>query len=272
VHADYPSLNGNYASFGYVISGMDVVDAIATVPTYITNDKPKENVVIEWIKFANVEEGIYTVPDSIFDPTVSTGGNESESDSSVESETHAPHDAPAYADMDFSQLSSLDGVTESETPTDYVLIDVADHGKMLVRLYPDVAPATVENFKTLVSEKYYDGLIFHRVIKDFMIQGGNGESVKNISGEFAANDFINSLKHLRGVVSMARAQSANSASSQFFICHKTSPHLDGQYAAFGFVVYGLDVIDSVAAVSTDSNDKPVTDVVINSIRFVNVGQ
>ena len=178
--------------------------------------------------------------------------------------------APEMEDIDMTAIDSLEGISESETPTDYVLIDVADHGKMLVRLYPDVAPATVANFKDLVSKKYYDGLIFHRVIKDFMIQGGNGENVKNIIGEFAANDFINGLKHLRGVVSMARAQSANSASSQFFICHKTSPHLDGQYAAFGFVVYGLDVIDSVASVTTDSNDKPVTDVVINSIRFVNV--
>ena len=190
----------------------------------------------------------------------------------------APADADSYRtapnmeDIDMTAIDSLDGVSESETPTDYVLIDVAEHGKMLVRLYPDVAPDTVANFKSLVSEKYYDGLVFHRVIKDFMIQGGDGAAAKNIEGEFAANDFLNNLLHQRGVISMARAQSANSASSQFFIVHKTSPHLDGQYAAFGFVVYGLDVIDSVAAVTTDEGDHPVTDVVINSIRFVTVAQ
>lgn len=177
--------------------------------------------------------------------------------------------APALSEIDMTTVSSLDGVTESETATDYVLIDVADYGKILIRLFPNVAPATVANFKKLVSEKHYDGTIFHRVIKDFMIQGGDGEETDSIKGEFTANGFINNLSHLRGVVSMARAQSYNSASDQFFIMHKTT-NIDGQYAAFGFTVYGQDVVDAIAAVETDTSDKPQKDIVINTIRFVNV--
>ena len=193
--------------------------------------------------------------------------------------THAAdHTAPAYKDIDRSKVYTLDGVEVTDEQTDYVLIEVEGYGKMLARLYPDVAPATVANFKKLVSKGFYDGLIFHRVIKDFMIQGGDpdgngtGGSDENVIGEFSQNGFTNNLKHKRGVLSMARSNDVNSASSQFYICHKTSgvEHLDGSYAAFGYVVYGLDVIDDIAAVKTDSNDKPLTDVVITSIKFVTV--
>lgn len=182
-----------------------------------------------------------------------------------------------FEDIDFSLVSDIEKVTVTEEKTDYVMIDVENYGKIVIRLFPDVAPETVENFKKLVSEKFYDGLIFHRVIKNFMIQtgdplgNGTGGSSENIKGEFSANGFTNNLKHVRGVVSMARrSDSMDSASSQFFICQVDYPSLNGQYASFGFVVYGMDVVDAIAEVRTNSSDKPRTDIVMNSIRFVNV--
>lgn len=188
------------------------------------------------------------------------------------------HIAPLYSEIDRSEIDSLDGVEITSEQTDYVLIDIADYGKVLIRLYPDVAPLTVANFKKLVSQSFYDGLVFHRVIDNFMIQGGDpdgngtGGSDEEILGEFTSNGFVNNLKHKRGVVSMARSNDPNSASSQFFICHKTSKveHLDGSYAAFGFVVYGMDVVDDIADVKTNSSDKPLKDVIISSIKFVTV--
>ena len=160
-----------------------------------------------------------------------------------------------------------------------VVIDVKDYGKITVELYPDIAPITVKNFKKLVSEGFYDGLIFHRVIENFMIQGGcpdgngtggytdeKGNKV-TIKGEFSGNGFKNTLAHTPGVISMARSNLPNSASSQFFICHKAAPHLNGQYAAFGKVTEGMDVVDAIAKVETNSSDKPLTDVVISSITF-----
>ena len=166
-----------------------------------------------------------------------------------------------------------------ENTSNVVVIDVQDYGKITVELYPDIAPITVENFKNLVNEKFYDGLIFHRVIENFMIQGGcpygigtgghtdaNGNEIR-IKGEFAINGIKNDLSHVRGVISMARANPYNSASSQFFICHKDAKFLDGSYAAFGKVTDGIEVVDAIAAVSTNRNDKPFEDVVISSITF-----
>ena len=142
-----------------------------------------------------------------------------------------------------------------------------ENGKEIkLELYPDKAPITVDNFLKLVNEGFYDGLIFHRVIKDFMIQGGDPEGTgmggakEKIKGEFSANGVPNDVKHVRGVISMARAMNPNSASSQFFIVHKDAPHLDGQYAAFGKVVEGMDVVDEIADVKTDYNDRPINDV------------
>ena len=162
-----------------------------------------------------------------------------------------------------------------------VVIDVKDYGKITVELYPDIAPITVKNFKKLVNEKFYDGLIFHRVIEDFMIQGGcpdgngtggytdeKGNKV-TIKGEFSANGIKNTLAHTRGVISMARSGNPNSASSQFFICHATASHLNGQYASFGKVIEVMDVVDAIAVVDTNSSDRPLTDVVISSITFAN---
>lgn len=143
-----------------------------------------------------------------------------------------------------------------------VVIEMENGGKIELELYPEVAPKTVANFTKLVSEGFYDGLIFHRVIPGFMIQGGDpqgtgmGGAKNKIVGEFKANGFNNTLKHTRGVISMARAYDPNSASSQFFIMHANAPHLDGQYAAFGKVVSGMEVVDEIASIPTDYSDRP----------------
>ena len=145
---------------------------------------------------------------------------------------------------------------------------------VIIELYPDIAPITVENFKKLVSEGFYDGLIFHRVIPGFMIQGGDptgtgmGGPGWQIKGEFAANGVKNDLKHTRGVISMARSMDPNSAGSQFFIMHENAPHLDGQYAAFGKVVSGIEYVDEIAAVPTDYSDRPKFDCVMQKLTFV----
>jgi len=138
-----------------------------------------------------------------------------------------------------------------------------DGGVIKAELYPEIAPITVENFVKLAGSGFYNGLTFHRVIPGFMIQGGcpNGTGTGGpgytIKGEFAANGVENNLKHERGVLSMARAMDPNSAGSQFFIMHETSPHLDGQYAAFGKVIEGMDVVDKIADTRTDYSDKPI---------------
>ena len=151
-------------------------------------------------------------------------------------------------------------------------------GDISIRLFKDKVERTVTNFVELAKKGYYDGLIFHRVIKDFMIQGGcpegngTGGSDKEIVGEFSSNGFTNNLLHKRGVVSMARSNDPNSASSQFFIVHKDSAHLNGEYAAFGYVIYGMDVVDAIAEVATNDNDKPLNNVVIESISFVTMNK
>lgn len=143
-----------------------------------------------------------------------------------------------------------------------VIIEMESGKKMKLELYPDTAPITVANFEKLVREGFYDGLTFHRVIPGFMIQGGDpegtgmGGSKDKIKGEFASNGVKNDLKHTRGVISMARSMMKDSASSQFFIMHKDAPHLDGEYAAFGKVIEGIEVVDEIAAVPTDYSDKP----------------
>ena len=134
---------------------------------------------------------------------------------------------------------------------------------MKAELYPEIAPETVKNFVDLASKGFYNGLIFHRVIPGFMIQGGDPEGTGmggpgyKIKGEFTANGFRNDLKHTRGVLSMARAMDPNSAGSQFFIMHEDSPHLDGQYAAFGKLIEGIEVVDKIASVRTDYQDRPL---------------
>ena len=171
-----------------------------------------------------------------------------------------------------SMILTLCGCKKEENPM--VEIEMENGGIMRLELYPDIAPITVKNFLDLVNDGFYDGLIFHRVINNFMIQGGDptgtgmGGSENTIKGEFAQNGVKNDLSHTRGVISMARSQSYDSASSQFFIVHQDSTYLDGSYAAFGKMVDGYDVLDEIATTPTDSSDKPLTDQVIKTIRVV----
>lgn len=158
-----------------------------------------------------------------------------------------------------------------------VTIEMDNGDIMKLELYPEIAPNTVNNFLSLVKKGYYDGLIFHRVIRGFMLQGGcpNGTGMGgpgySIKGEFAHNGFKNDLKHTPGVISMARAMHPDSAGSQFFIMHETSPHLDGEYAAFGKLIDGIDVVNSIATVRTDWNDRPLDKVVMKKVTAETFG-
>ena len=172
----------------------------------------------------------------------------------------------------------LEGYTYQETDevTNYVKITTNNDEVILIELYPDIAPITVANFQKLVSEHFYDGLIFHRVIPDFMIHtgdplgNGTGGSEKTIKGEFSKNGVENSLSHTKGVVSMARSEDYDSASSQFFICvSDDDTYLDGEYAAFGKVIAGYDAVERISKVKT-SNNKPLQNQTMTTVRFVNV--
>ncbi len=192
------------------------------------------------------------------------GGNNNSSASDV-SDAFSADKTVSYAETSY----------ETKEEYTYVQIEMEDGGNIVLELYPETAPITVANFVKLVKDGFYDGIIFHRVIEGFMIQGGDpegtglGGSPDTIYGEFSANGFDNPLKHERGVISMARKSSPmDSASSQFFIVHATSPHLDGQYAAFGRVVSGMDVVDAIAAVDTNSNDKPYDDIKMKKVTLL----
>ena len=164
-----------------------------------------------------------------------------------------------------------------ENKNPIVTIEMENGDKMVAELYPHIAPNTVNNFISLVNSGYYDGIIFHRVIKGFMIQGGcpNGNGMGgpgySIAGEFSSNGFTNNLKHEKGVLSMARTMHPNSAGSQFFIMHARAPHLDGEYAAFGRVIEGLDVVDKIASVRVNRMDKPLDDQRIKSMTVETFG-
>ena len=194
-------------------------------------------------------------------------------------------DRPAKVDMTAIQAEidsmKVEDFTETDKKTEYVKITVKDHGDIIVRLRPDVAPITVKNFQNLVGQKFYDGLTFHRIYKGFMIQGGDpkgngtGGSGTTIKGEFEKNGVTNELSHITGVISMARRSTPmDSATSQFFICNAdASGNLDGSYAAFGYVVAGLDTVMSISDVEVTTNaggekSQPLEKVTIVSIRFV----
>ena len=201
--------------------------------------------------------------------------------------------APKMEDLDFSAVK-FENVTNTESETDYVRLNISytdrdgflRTGDVVVRLFPEVAPNTVANFKELVGDGFYDGLTFHRVYNGFMIQGGDpegngkGDSGRTIKGEFTANGFTNNLRHVRGVLSMARGGYSNdSASCQFFIMHKDTASLDGQYASFGYVVYGMDTVDGIAATKVEKatpdateTTSPVNPVTINYATFVTVSK
>ncbi|MBO4381002.1 MAG: peptidylprolyl isomerase [Clostridia bacterium] len=163
---------------------------------------------------------------------------------------------------------------QTNETTNLVKITMESGDSIVVELDPKNAPITVKNFQKLVSKHFYDGLIFHRVIKDFMIQGGDptgtgmGGADEEIKGEFYVNGVKNDLSHKRGVISMARSQFYNSASSQFFICHANCNFLDGQYAAFGKVVEGIETVDKIANVKTDRGDRPLAPQKMRTVRFV----
>ena len=166
-----------------------------------------------------------------------------------------------------------DTVDPMDVETMTAEITVKDYGTIKLELYPSKAPQTVSNFVSLANQGFYDGTIFHRVIEGFMIQGGDPEGTGlggpgySIKGEFESNGFENDIKHDRGVLSMARKSSPlDSAGSQFFIVQEAAPHLDGDYAAFGKVVEGMEIVDEIASCETDTNDKPLTDIVIESIK------
>ncbi len=215
MHKDSPHLDGQYAAFGHVVEGIEVVDGVCT-STPVVDDNgtvPAKNQP----KITSVRV--------LTDYTPTTG-------------------------------TTTDGLKDPETEgcltgTHYVEIDVQNYGTIRVELYADIAPRTVTNFLKLVEEGFYNGVTFHRIIKGFMMQGGDpdgdgiGGSDETIVGEFSANGYRNELSHKRGVISMARTNDPNSASSQFFIVHQDSPHLDGNYAAFGQVIKGMDVVDAV---------------------------
>ena len=181
-------------------------------------------------------------------------------------------------------FGEIEGYTASEEITEYVRMNITyttakgvkQSGSVVIRLYSSVAPITVANFQELVSEKFYDGLIFHRILNSgvSIIQGGDpegtgyGGSDKTIEGEFDANGWVNTLSHTRGVISMARSNSYNSASSQFFILASDYPYWDGNYASFGEVVYGMDVIDALVAVPVGANDRPLDPPTIVTASFV----
>ena len=166
------------------------------------------------------------------------------------------------------------GGGNTEMMTNKVKIEMENGKSIVVELYPDKAPITVANFQELVADGFYDGLIFHRVIPGFVIQGGDpdgngmGGSSKKIKGEFLSNGVPNDLKHERGVLSMARSQKPDSASSQFFICLDDVPHLDGSYAAFGKVIEGMETVDEIASEATDYNDKPINDMVMKKVYMI----
>ena len=159
-----------------------------------------------------------------------------------------------------------------------ITITMANGDVMKAELYPEIAPVSVNNFISLINKNFYDGLIFHRVIRGFMIQGGcpNGNGMGgpgySIKGEFARNGFVNQLKHTPGVLSMARSMNPNSAGSQFFIMHQASPHLDGEYAAFGKIIEGMDVVDNIAMVGTDWSDRPMVPQIIESMTVETFGE
>ena len=171
--------------------------------------------------------------------------------------------------------SNNNNVDEVRTPPKELpvaTIEFKDFGSVDIELYPHIAPNTVNNFISLANSGFYDGLTFHRIIKDFMIQGGDPDGTGmggpgySIKGEFTNNKFENDLAHTEGVISMARSQSKNSAGSQFFIVTKDAPHLDGQYASFGKVINGMDIIHEIENVETDGNDKPIKNVIIESVK------
>ena len=260
MHKANTGLDQKYASFGYVVYGMDTVDGIAT--SRVTYNSTS----------GELSQPVYT---TLINKVVFVQKN----DTPVE---QAP--APTMEELDFSELD-IGAVTETADVTDLVKLTVSytdkdgasQTGDVIVRLFEKVAPETVANFQNLVKNGSYNGTVFHRVVKNFMIQGGAlSTSTPAIKGEFSANGFTNNLSHVRGVISMARnAINLDSATSQFFIMHADRAQLNGDYASFGYVVYGMDTVDGIANTTVQASvtmngeiSAPVNPVTIVSACFV----
>ena len=257
MHKNTNDLDGSYASFGYVVSGMDTVDGIATIQTMY-----------------NSSMGEFSTPAHTVLITKATFVQKTSSP--IVNPTQTP---VAMDDLDFSAIDIAD-VTETTDVTDLVKLTVSytdalgndQTGEIVIRLFSEVAPITAENFQTLVNQGSYNGTVFHRVYKNFMIQGGGLETdTATIKGEFTANGFVNNLKHIRGVISMARTYIPDSATSEFFIMHKDTASLDGNYASFGYVVYGMDTVDGIADTDVKANPAMNGEVSapINPVTIVN---
>ena len=228
--------------------------------------KDNTNTIIAWVTVGLCLAVVAAIVIAIM---VATGAFEPKFDAPEVNMTEVQKEINSFKAEDFA---------ESDQVTDYVKITVKDYGDIVIRLRPDVAPKSVKNFQKLVKNDHYSGKIFHRVIQDFMIQGGGIDGtgkiheVDSIKGEFTSNGHVNNLKHVRGVISMARLENDNnSASNQVFICTETEKctHLDGGYASFGYVLAGMEVVDKIAAVDINGDDKPLENVVIEKVVFVN---
>lgn len=233
--ADASFLDGAYAAFGGLVSGFDLLDYMGTVETD-ASDRPIDTLTITDTK---------VILNGYEKPTVTYVNNSYE----------------------------LPTVFQNDT-NPVVEIEFENYGVVTLELFPEVAPETVENFLTLVNDDFYSDIIMHRIISGFMIQGGDplgtgtGGADTNVTGEFRANAIDNPLSHVRGVISMARAQDYNSGSSQFFIVHADATFLDGNYAAFGYVTDGMDLVDAIASTEVDASDKPLEDVVIIRVEQI----
>ena len=192
-----------------------------------------------------------------------------------------PPDNQGASDTEIGDIASLINSKKTDDfelceDGDYAVISVKGYGDIVIELREDIAPITVENFKNLVKTGYYDGLVFHRVIKDFIIEGGEQDAngvmseTDMIEGEFNSNGFDNDLLHIRGVVSMSRTNIPDSGESKFFIVCSDSHHLDGEYASFGYVVAGMDTVDKIQSAKVGEGDRPIDDVVISSIKLANL--
>jgi len=206
--------------------------------------------------------------------TLIVGCTTTETSSTESSETQTETTEPATEDSAANEKEqSGAGLPDMNLDHPVVTMTITNYGVLEIELYPEVAPNTVNNFISLVSSGYYDGISFHRIINGFMLQGGDPDGTGgggpgySIKGEFEGNGFENNIKHLPGVLSMARTQNPDSAGSQFFIMHKASPHLDGAYAAFGQVITGLELVDEIAQVKTGIADRPSEDIIMEKVTI-----
>ncbi len=283
---DYTDYDGSYAAFGQVIYGMNTVDEITKVSVRYNTatgelSYPQNAVTIEEAYFVSVE------PQYRVTPTLNQTGSEGSTSNGSSQKPDNADTAPKMSELDMNAID-MTQYEDTAVVTDLVRLNIsytdaqgaAQNGNVVLRLYANVAPETVANFQNLVKSGFYNGLSFHRIYGDGMlIQGGDpkgngtGNSGTNIKGEFTANGFQNNLSHVKGVISMARATSYNSASCQFFIMNRDYTGFDGNYAAFGYVVSGMDTVSGIAGTETKSNasgekSAPVNAITIQSATFM----